>query len=187
LWMVVLWVARLVRGASPMPKVPGLILEPSSRWLVAIAALSILFGLIGLAPSALTYEAVPHAMRAIGAWPFVALFTGAVLTLAWAHRRWIPALLTGVAIAYSLYFLPAYFHAYDKAVNHWFMREMTDVLDKESHDDPPKTAANTISEHLYYSYSYDEVPRYYLMTEAHMKCVEAADALRSYKAGERAK
>jgi hypothetical protein len=186
-WMGVSFLARLVRGRAPLPDAPGLVLSPSSRWLVAIAAIALLFGFIGLAPSALTFEAIPHAMRAIGAWPFVALFTGAVLALGWTHRRWMPPVLTAVAIAYTVYYLPAYFHAYDKAVNHWFMREMTDVLAKESHENPPKTAANTISEHLYYSYSYDEVPRYYLMTQAHMKCEEAAEALRSYKAGVRAK
>jgi hypothetical protein len=186
-WTGIFFVARLVRGRSPLPGVPGQILSPSSRWLVAIAMIALLFGLMGLAASALTFDAIPHAMRAIGAWPFVALFTGAVLALGWTHRRWMPPVLTVVAVVYTAYFLPAYFHAYDKAVNHWFMREMTDVLAKESHENPPKTAANTISEHLFYSYSYDEVPRYYLMTEAHMKCEEAAEALRSYKTGVRAK
>jgi hypothetical protein len=186
-WLVLLWLVRLVRGTSPMPGMPSMVLSHASRWLVATAALAIVFFLVGVAPSALTYEAVPHAMRAIGAWPFVALFTGAVLSLAWAHWRWLPPLLAGVAIAYSAYYLPAYFHAYDKAPNHWFMREMTDVLDKEGHMNPPKTAANTISEHLFYSYSYDEIPRYYLMTAAHMTCMEAAQALRSYQAGARAK
>ena len=80
-------------------------------------------------------------MRAIGAWPFVSLFTGAVLALGWTHRRWMAPLLTGVAVAYTVYYLPAYFHAYDKVEQHWFMREMTDVLAKESHENPAKTAA----------------------------------------------
>jgi hypothetical protein len=187
LWMGSSFIARLVRGRSPLPGASGLVLSPSTRWLVAIAALALLFGFIGLAPAALTFEAIPHAMRGIGAWPFVALFSGAVLTLGWTHRRWMAPVLTVVAIAYTVYYLPAYFHAYDKVEQHWFMREMTDILAKESHENPPKTAANTISEHLFYSYSYDEVPRYYLMTEAHMKCEEAAAALRSYKDGVRAK
>ena len=65
-------------------------------------------------PSALTYDALPHALRAIAAWPFVALFTGAVLAWAWSRESELPALLTLLSFAYTIYFLPAYFHAYDK-------------------------------------------------------------------------
>ena len=31
---------------------------------------------IGIIPSALTHEGIPHALRPIGAWPFVALASG---------------------------------------------------------------------------------------------------------------
>ena len=39
-------------------------------------------------PAALTWEGIPHALRSIGAWPCVVLFTGAVLAGGWAARRW---------------------------------------------------------------------------------------------------
>jgi hypothetical protein len=186
--LIVLWAAcsamfHFVRGQSLVSEDPRATpaSAPASRWLVAISLVALLFCMFGLIPAALTYEAVPHALRAIGAWPFIALFTGAVLALGWTHRRHVPPILALVALAYTIYFLPAYFHVYDKAVNHWFMREMTDVIAKETQADPPKTVAQIVSEHLAYSYRYDEVPRYYLMTGGNMRCEEAKSALRSYR------
>ena len=185
LWMVVHFVVRLVRGRTPLPDVPGLILTPTTRWFMAVALCAIMCGLFGLGSSALTFEAIPHAMRSIGAWPFVALFTGVVLTLAWTHRNWVPPTLAVVALAHTLYFLPAYFHVYDKVPNHWFMRDMTDVLEKEHRENPAKSAKDIILDHLAYAYSYDDVPRYYLMTEAKLSCDEAIEALRAYRAAEK--
>jgi hypothetical protein len=184
LWMVIHFITRLVRGRTPLPDVPGLILSPTTRWLMAIALCALVCGFFGLASSALTFEAIPHAMRSIGAWPFIALFTGAVLTLAWTHRNWVPPTLAAVALVHTLYYLPAYFHAYDKAPNHWFMRDMTDVLVKEHLENPAKSAKDIILDHLAYAYSYDEVPRYYLMTEAKLSCDGAIAALRAYRAAE---
>jgi hypothetical protein len=185
LWMAVHFVVRLVRGRTPLPDVPNLILAPTTRWLLAVGLCAIVCGLFGLASSALTFEAIPHAMRSIGAWPFVALFTGVVLTLAWTHRNWVPPTLASVALVYTLYFLPAYFYVYDKVPNHWFMRDMTDVLVKERRENPAKSAKAIILDHLAYAYSYDDVPRYYLMTEAQLSCDEAIEALRAYRAAEK--
>ncbi len=184
-WMAILLIVRFVRGRPPLPGSPGLILSSATRWLTAIAMAALLGVFLGLVPAALTYEAIPHAMRAIGAWPFVALFTGAVLALAWSYRAWVAPVLALAAMGHTVHYLPAYFHAYDKAANHWFMRDMTDVLEKERHQIPAKTAKQTIMEHLAYSYSYDEVTRYYLMTEAKMNCEESASTLRAYREAER--
>lgn len=182
LGMVLRVLAGLVRGRWPMPDVPGGILSRSSRWLLAIALFSLVCGFFGVIPSALTYDGLPHAMRSIGTWPFVALFTGAVLALGWSYRGWVAPVLALVALAYSVRYLPKYFHAYDKAENHWFMREISDTIAEQRKS---KTVEKIIAEHLAYSYQYDEVPRYYLMTEANMKCDQAASALRTFKEQEK--
>jgi hypothetical protein len=48
------------------------------------------------------------------------------------------------------------------------------VLEKESRAKPPKTPAQIIEDHFAYSYYYDEVPRYYLMTYGKLSCEDAA-------------
>ena len=176
----ILW--GLLRGRSPLPKAPDGSWTEASRWLMAIALCAILGGFFAVIPSALTWEGVPTALRSIGAWPFVALFSGAVLALAWSRLPGVPTLLALVALVHTVLYLPAYFHAYDydKAERFWFMRDMPDAIASESREQPPKTVPQTVSDHLGYSYMYDEVSRYYLMSEAKMKCGEAVSAVQSY-------
>jgi hypothetical protein len=136
--------------------------------------------LFGIAPAALTWERIPNALRAIGAWPFFALFSGAIMALAWNRRRWIPSLIALVALAHTIHYLPKYFHAYDRAETHWFMRDLPDAIAKGYRAEPRESAKQTVADNLGYLYSYNEVGRYYLMTEAKMKCDEAEAAVRLY-------
>ncbi|MGD0838936.1 MAG: hypothetical protein ABSB49_20055 [Polyangia bacterium] len=172
--LVLIVVTQYLRGRPS----PQLVSDPDQaatlRRFLAVALCAGLGWICGLVPAALTYDALPHALRAIAAWPFVALFTGAVLAWAWSRASELPALLALLSFAYTIYFLPAYFHAYDKEMNHWFMRDMSDVLEKESRAKPPKTPAQIIEDHFAYSYYYDEVPRYYLMTYGKLSCEDAA-------------
>jgi hypothetical protein len=179
-WMAWGVISRSVKAHSPSADTPQAFSATSSRWLFAVSLLAIAGGFFGVVPSALTWEGIPTAQRAIGAWPFVSLFTGAVLAFAWGQRRWMPPLLALVALAHTALFFPAYFHAYDKAETYWFMREMTDVIEKESHQQPPKTVPQIVSTHLGYSYGYDELLKYYLMSQAKMKCAEASATVRGY-------
>jgi hypothetical protein len=176
----ILW--GLIRGRSPLPKVTEGFLTDSSRWLMAIALCAILGGFFAVVPSALTWEGVPTALRSIGAWPFVALFSGAVLAMAWSRLPGVPALLAIVALVYTLLFLPAYFHAYDvdRAERFWFMRDLPDAIASERLKQQPKSLGQIISANLGYSYNYDEVSRYYLMSQANMKCSQAVVGLQSY-------
>jgi 4-amino-4-deoxy-L-arabinose transferase-like glycosyltransferase len=85
---------------------------PSRLWLVAgCAALAFGFGVL---PAALCWEGVPHALRSIGAWPAVALFTGATLAAVWSRSPLVPALALVLAVAQTVHFVPYYFQRYPK-------------------------------------------------------------------------
>jgi 4-amino-4-deoxy-L-arabinose transferase-like glycosyltransferase len=85
---------------------------PSRLWLVAgCAALAFGFGVL---PAALCWEGLPHMGRSIGGWPAVALFTGAVLSVAWSYSPLVPALAVLLAVAQTIHFVPYYFHVYPK-------------------------------------------------------------------------
>jgi hypothetical protein len=86
---------------------------PSRRlWLVAgCAALAFGFGVL---PAALCSEGVPHALRSMGAWPAVALFTGATLSAVWSRSPFVPVLALVLAVAQTVHFVPYYFGVYPK-------------------------------------------------------------------------
>jgi hypothetical protein len=153
---------------------------PAERSLVLAGIGGMAGVLIGVVPAALTWEGVPTALRSIGAWPFVALSTGAILAWAWARWRWTPVALAAVALGFSAYFLPNYFQAYRTVEHHWFMRAMPDVIAQESRADPNKPTARIVADNLGASYSYDQVSRYYLMSQAGMTCKESEEAVRSF-------
>jgi len=91
---------------------PGGQNPPSRLWLVAgCAALAFGFGVL---PAALCWEGVPHALRSMGAWPAVALFTGAVLSAVWSRSPLVPVLALALAIAQTVHFVPYYFGIYPK-------------------------------------------------------------------------
>jgi hypothetical protein len=50
----------------------------------------------------------------MGAWPAVALFTGAVLSAAWSRSPLVPALALVLAAAQTIHFVPYYFGVYPK-------------------------------------------------------------------------
>jgi len=176
---------RRLRGRRSSPIAQAGSPALAVRWLVAIALSALLGCFFGVVPAALTFDRIPHALRAIGTWPFIALFTGSVLAIVQSRRRWVLPTLALVSLVYTLWFFPAYFHAYDKAEKHWFMREMTDMLDARRKENSPTPPEQAISEHMGYSYEYNEVPMYYLMTEAHMGCQQAKAATLSNREKER--
>ncbi|MBN2573756.1 MAG: hypothetical protein JXP73_04260 [Deltaproteobacteria bacterium] len=172
---------RMLRGRGPSPLAQAGQPSPAVRWLVGIALGALLGCFFGVVPAALTYDALPNALRAIAAWPFIALFSGTVLAIACARRRWVTPALALVSLSYTLCFFPAYFRAYDKAEGHWFMREMTDLLDSQRKAHSPTPPEKLIEKNMAYSYRYYEVPMYYLMTEARMGCRQAKDAALAYR------
>ncbi len=180
LWFGLALLLRLVRGRAPFPAGQAAGLPTYQRWLTATALCAALGWFFGIVPAALTWDGLPQALRAIAAWPFVALFTGAVLALAWSRRRWMPAVLAVVALAHTVYFLPAYFRAFDKTETYWFMREMVDLIEKNRHETSPKPIPQLVSQNLGLGYGYDEMLRYFLMHDGGMRCDEATAAVRAY-------
>ncbi len=51
---------------------------------------------IGIIPSALTNQELPHALRICGSWPFMMLFTG---FMCWSAAQWVKALWPAIAVA----------------------------------------------------------------------------------------
>jgi hypothetical protein len=87
----------------------------------AVTLLLLVWGYIsGIAPAALTHEG-PHALRSIGAWPFLALASGFALGRAldiWpvATRAVIPI----VVVAWSGWYYPDFFGRYPHRADGWF-------------------------------------------------------------------
>ena len=76
----------------------------------------------GVTPAALTVEGIPHALRAIAAWPFFALITGIVfsrLAQIMSERRILAFMLMLGLSFYSLYIFH-YFYYYPKKAEHAF-------------------------------------------------------------------
>jgi hypothetical protein len=69
------------------------------------------------AVASLTWEGIPHATRSLCAWPFVALFTGAVLSAAIENQpeergRFARAFVVAIAAGFSLFLAATYFGSY---------------------------------------------------------------------------
>jgi len=74
---------------------------------------ALVLGVVGfvsaLVVASLSWEGVPHALRSLSGWPFLALLTGALLAGACARWRVAPYVVLAVAIAFSSVFLNVYF------------------------------------------------------------------------------
>jgi len=157
--------------------------EQAPRWprlgageslLVAVALTAIVAGMLATFPAALTWEGLPHALRAIGTWPLVALFTGAVLAIGWARLRWLPLATALVAVAYTGYFLPEYFRIYGNVESGVFYRDVSDALRRREQARAPRTVLRTLRPFV--RRYRQEVLRYYLMHDGGLTCSESLEA-----------
>ena len=97
-------------------------LEASSQdqQYLALFLVAVLGIFSGISPAALTWESIPHALRSIGAWPFVALLSGTILhfvVLRWRHAFGVIGI---VSVAYLAYFGRYYFIEYPFHSRPWF-------------------------------------------------------------------
>ena len=104
---------------------------PAKVW--RVAGLAVVAGGFGTLPAAMCWEGLPHALRSMGAWPAVALFSGACLSAVWSRSRLIPVLALALALAQTAHFVPYYFLVYPKqSYSAWDgeLREAADTGDQ---------------------------------------------------------
>src|SRR5690606_23272603 len=78
------------RPQSPSPKLTSEKALESRAQRIRLIGLGVVGVFLGVVPAALCWSGVPHALRSIGAWPFLALATGAVLSKLAAPRTAAP-------------------------------------------------------------------------------------------------
>ena len=76
----------------------------------------------GILPAAMTWEASPHALRAIGAWPFLSLLAGLGISELTQGRlaKVIHATCLALTVGFCGYFLWDYFMRYPERSRDWF-------------------------------------------------------------------
>ncbi len=107
---------------SNLPKLR--VMDPRHLSLFAVCVIGIL---TGLSPSALTWDSIPHALRAIGAWPFFALLS------AWGLHQLLQARtaqLLGCACMAGLFlwYLYSYFALFPGISRWWFDADIVDQI-----------------------------------------------------------
>jgi hypothetical protein len=159
--LAVAWlVRRLVRGAGGSATVED----------ARLASLLAVGAGLGLAPAALCWEGVPHALRAIGAWPFLSLLTALVLARAWQARRGVGAALLAVSVVYSAVYLHWFFGPYRRIDPRWFHPDLKEAVERE----PGRSARDALAPFVRRGgYSWAEL-HFYLMDHDHLGCDEAA-------------
>jgi hypothetical protein len=175
IWTAMLGVRQMTRPtAQRWPR-----LDESERMLVMVAVSSIVAGMFATLPAALTWEGLPHALRSIGVWPFVALFSGAVLALGWAHLRWLPAATAIVAVAYTCHFLPEYFRIYRNVDSGVFYRDLIEAITAGKMAWPRRSVRKALQP---FARAYpQQVLRYYLMHDARLKCQESLEVYKKMR------
>ena len=68
----------------------------------------------------MTWEAVPHALRTIGSWPFLSLITGALASTLTRHSRAWSVSFVCVVTLYSAFYFHDYFTRYPLRAGPWF-------------------------------------------------------------------
>ena len=102
------------------PKVPGKapLLPVLLVWLWGFVA--------GLIPAALTWEGLPHALRSIGAWPFLSLFCALVLWCVVARWRNIAVVAFFVGFVFAVSYSIDYFTRFPIAAARFFDASVTE-------------------------------------------------------------
>jgi hypothetical protein len=111
-------VALVRRRAGPSPEVSDGERRDSG---VRTALLLALFGIVtGVVPSAMTWEGLPHALRSIGAWPFVSLLSGMLLWMLYRRHPRAVFLVLVVSLVFAVAFGHNYFTRYPRRAHRRF-------------------------------------------------------------------
>ncbi len=149
-----------VRGDQHRPVEAG-----SNPPLTRLFGLGVSGFLLGILPAALTWEGLPHALRAIGAWPFVSLI-GAVI-LVKAEQRWhaIRGLVGATALLHIGIFGYCYVYQFPRVAAEAFVVTWNARLEK-----PWKQSAETRKAN---ARDAPEEQRYFLMRTGNYDCNES--------------
>lgn len=142
--------------------------EGAVRRLVAFSAGAFL---VGVLPAALCWSGVPHSLRSIGCWPFLAVLTGYVLHRATRARRELELVILAAALLYSGVFAHAYFVKYPKLSGFWFDEHVQRAMLDPTFD--AKERERLVR-------SYPEAFRYYAIVGQGMTCRSSERALQTW-------
>ena len=85
---------------------------------------------LGLVPPALTWESIPHALRGICAWPFIAITAGLLydcFTASWEESK---LFIIASCVLFALFFYPYYFGYYPETAQSLFDSEVGKAFDE---------------------------------------------------------
>ena len=119
---------RVFAGATEASRSVGSTLSSAREWrLAGFAAAGFM---VGVLPAALCWSGVPHALRSIGAYPFLALGTGLVLNAASRSFKHFEKLAVAVALLHAVVFARVYFVEYPALPNvrNWFDGQVNDTM-----------------------------------------------------------
>ncbi len=105
------WLFKRVRNQGPATR-------PFDYWPVLLLAVCGIAS--GIAPAALTWQGIPHALRSIGAWPFVSLLSGLLLWRASSLWKEFNLVLSAMAMVFACAFIYVYFVKYPQTAAPWF-------------------------------------------------------------------
>lgn len=134
--------------------------------------------LSGIVPAALTWEAIPHALRAIGAWPFFSMLGGGLLVV--AESRWRATTRTAacaVAIVHAVLLLFVWFRLYPPLARDAFTSSLHDAFVRPLRLGPAEKAALVSQEQ-------SEGIRYYLIRSGQYDCATSAQAVSAWQNGD---
>lgn len=96
--------------------------EDSEKTLLTIALLGIIANVL---PAALTNEGAPHALRAIGAWPFYAILTGVLCVFLERHfpKKILGALVIMIAVIFFAIYQFSFYTQYPNTVKDYFLTD----------------------------------------------------------------
>jgi 4-amino-4-deoxy-L-arabinose transferase-like glycosyltransferase len=120
---------------------------PMSGSLERTFVLALVGFFLGLLPAALTNEGLPHALRAIGAWPFVALAGAALLCTVEVHwKRAVSALAGVVALTHVGLYGKTYFVDYPRIARDAFGAAWTQALMHPAKRSPAERRSDAITD-----------------------------------------
>ena len=85
------------------------VLRKGEGWTIALLGTAIMLSIV---PAALTWQDIPHSLRMILYWPFLAILNGLVLARMSVGMRWLPVPVLGLVFAFVYIYLNHYFKVY---------------------------------------------------------------------------